>query len=90
MNSLIEKPNYGVNRRDLLKTGLVLAGGAFLPTSCKTSAIGTAANTSSSKQQVSTRRKLGSTLDVSSIDIGVQNMSRKYTTEVPSRSKCTT
>jgi len=34
---------------------------------------------------VSSKRKLGGTLEVSSIGLGVQNMSRKYTTEIPSR-----
>ncbi|RDC65046.1 aldo/keto reductase [Adhaeribacter pallidiroseus] len=71
------------NRRDFFKTGLVLAGGAMLPTACKTAASATSAN-SSSKEIVTTRRKLGN-LEVSNIGLGVQNMSRKYTTEVPSR-----
>jgi aryl-alcohol dehydrogenase-like predicted oxidoreductase len=84
-NSIDKKAGIGFNRRDLLKTGLVLAGGAFLPASCKTSARVAGANTNSSKAQVITRRKLGGTLEVSSVGLGVQNMSRKYTTEVPSR-----
>ena len=43
-------------------------------------------NTSPSKAQVKTRRKLG-TLEVSSIGLGVQNMSRTYQTTIPSRSE---
>jgi aryl-alcohol dehydrogenase-like predicted oxidoreductase len=84
-NSIDNKENTGFNRRNLLKTGLVLAGGAMLPAGCKTSASAAGANGNSSKTQVNTRRKLGGTLEVSSIGLGVQNMSRKYTTEVPSR-----
>ena len=70
-----------LNRRDLLKTGLTLAGGALL-----TPALGknAAAYTKPSKTKVSTRRKLGK-LEVSSIGLGVQNMSRTYQTTVPSR-----
>lgn len=89
MDNSIEKPTSGVKRRDLFKTGLVLAGGALLPTACKTSASAAGASAGSSNQQATTvrgRRKLG-TLEVSSVGLGVQNMPRKYTTEVPLRSK---
>jgi aryl-alcohol dehydrogenase-like predicted oxidoreductase len=85
MDNSTEESTTGFNRRDLFKTGLVLAGGALLPTACKTTASAAGAKTNSSKQQVTTRRKLGGTLEVSSIGLGVQNMSRKYTTEVPFR-----
>jgi aryl-alcohol dehydrogenase-like predicted oxidoreductase len=84
MNVFNEKQPTGFNRRDLLKSGLILAGGAILPAGCKTSASATGGNIKSSDSQVATRRKLGK-LEVSSIGLGVQNMSRKYTTEVPSR-----
>ncbi|MCU7550436.1 aldo/keto reductase [Chitinophagaceae bacterium LB-8] len=84
MGNSVEKSTTGFNRRDLFKAGLVLAGGAMLPAGCKTSASAAGANTTTSKTQVTTRRKLGK-LEVSSVGIGVQNMSRKYTTEVPSR-----
>ena len=83
MDNPMEKSRTGFNRRDLLKSGLVLAGGAILPSACKTAG----ANTSSSKQNAATlkgRRKLG-TLEVSSVGIGVQNMSRTYQTTIPSR-----
>lgn len=84
MNNSEDKTTTGFNRRDLFKTGLVLAGGALLPTACKTSASAAGGTKNTSKSEVNTRRKLGK-LEVSSIGIGVQNMSRKYTTEVPSR-----
>jgi aryl-alcohol dehydrogenase-like predicted oxidoreductase len=86
MGNSVKKSTTGFNRRDLFKTGLVLAGGAMLPAGCKTSVGATGTNTTTTKTQVTTRRKLG-TLEVSSVGLGVQNMPRKYTTEVPSRSK---
>lgn len=77
-----------MKRRDLLKSGLLLAGAAMLPSACTTfTASSTDGNPQSSNQQdtsVQGRRKLG-TLEVSSVGLGVQNMSRKYTTEVPYR-----
>jgi aryl-alcohol dehydrogenase-like predicted oxidoreductase len=85
MDNSMEQSNAGLDRRSLLKTGLVLAGGAFL-TGCG-SVAATAANSTTKNSKGSTvegRRKLG-TLEVSSVGIGVQNMSRKYTTEIPSR-----
>jgi aryl-alcohol dehydrogenase-like predicted oxidoreductase len=82
-----KKADTEINRRDLLKTGLVLAGGALLPTACKTTASAAGSNTNSSNKadQVSGRRKLGGTLEVSSVGLGVQNMSRTYETTIPSR-----
>src|SRR4028119_114007 len=76
-----------MNRRNLLKTGLTMAGGALLPTAGKTSASAADTNNTPSKAQVTTRRKLGRTLEVSSIGLGVQNMSRKYETTIPSRTE---
>jgi aryl-alcohol dehydrogenase-like predicted oxidoreductase len=84
-NSTKEKTVTGFNRRDLFKTGLVLAGGALLPAACKVPASATGINSTSSKAQVTTLRKLGGTLEVSSIGLGVQNMSRTYQTTIPSR-----
>lgn len=83
MNQSTEQPTSGLNRRDLLKTGLILAGGAMLP-ACAASAPASASRPAAAKSQVSGRRKLGK-LEVSSVGLGVQNMSRKYTTEVPNR-----
>ncbi|RYY46741.1 MAG: aldo/keto reductase [Chitinophagaceae bacterium] len=84
MGISFEKSRTGLNRRDLFKTGLVLAGGAILPAGCKTSSSAAGANANSSTSQVSTRRKLGK-LEVSGVGLGVQNMSRKYETTIPSR-----
>jgi aryl-alcohol dehydrogenase-like predicted oxidoreductase len=81
-----EKSSFAFNRRDLLKTGLILAGGALLPAACKTPARATTAGGASAKTQVMGRRRLGK-LEVSSIGLGVQNMSRKYETTIPTRSE---
>ena len=86
-NSIYKKADTGINRRDVLKSGLVLAGGALLSAACKTSAsaAGASSNSSNKTVKVSGRRKLGGTLEVSSVGLGVQNMSRKYETTIPSR-----
>ena len=81
----MDKSTTGFNRRDLLKKGLVIAGGALIPTACKVTASSSSTKSASSKQKVTTRRKLGGTLEVSSIGLGVQNMSRTYQTTIPSR-----
>jgi aryl-alcohol dehydrogenase-like predicted oxidoreductase len=77
-----------MNRRNLIKTGLTFAGGSLLAsnTSAKTLAPKTPA-ANALADVVHGRRKLGGTLEVSSVGLGVQNMSRKYTTEVPLRSE---
>src|SRR5215210_2575821 len=75
-----------MNRRNLLRTGLTMAGGALLPTAGKTSTSATGKNNTSPKAQVTTRRKLG-TMEVSSVGLGVQNMSRTYETTIPSRTE---
>jgi len=87
MDNSNKKAAKGVARRDLFKTGLVLAGGALLPTACSLPA-----NTSSTQvdatgkhpAKLSDKRKLGK-LEVSSIGMGVQNMHRQYNTLVPYR-----
>lgn len=79
----------GLNRRDLLKSGLATAGIAILSSACNVLPGSTAGRNSTGSNQsseVKGRRKLGK-LEVSSVGLGVQNMSRKYTTEVPSRSE---
>ncbi len=87
MSQFIEKPAPGLHRRDLLKTGLLLAGSALLPAvSAKAMAAPAAARAASPADQVSTRRKLGA-LEVSSLGLGVQNMSRTYQTTVPGRAE---
>lgn len=82
-----EGSTTGFNRRNLFKTGLILAGGALIPSVCKVSTSAAGSGGSSTKAKVSSKRKLGGTLEVSSVGLGVQNMSRKYTTEIPSRTE---
>src|SRR6186713_3047464 len=72
-----------MNRRNLFKSGLTLAGGSLFASAYKVNAKSSTQGTSS-KSQVTTRRKLG-TLEVSSIGLGVQNMSRTYQTTIPTR-----
>ncbi len=85
-----------LNRRKLFKTGLALAGGSLLAS--VTSAEKTVQENNKdtfSKQNAQNgslttflgRRKLGGTLEVSSIGIGVQNMSRTYQTTIPTRAE---
>ncbi|MCK8495598.1 aldo/keto reductase [Spirosoma sp. RP8] len=75
------KENTDSTRRNLLKTGLAIAGGALF-------AHVTKAATAASNQPASTvkpgHRKLG-TLEVSSVGLGVQNMHRTYQTTIPYR-----
>ncbi|WP_158829788.1 aldo/keto reductase [Mucilaginibacter lacusdianchii] len=73
-----------INRRDLLKSGLTVAGASLLAsgTSAKSLIPETPANNSAPA-----RRKLGGKLEVSSIGLGVQNMSRTYQTTIPSRTE---
>ena len=73
-----------ISRRSLLTTtGLVaaatIAGGAH-------PAAAQEANPATSRGTLDGRRKLGS-LEVSSVGLGVQNMSRTYQTTVPSPSR---
>jgi len=73
-----------MNRRNLFKSGLTLAGGSALASVVN-------AQQQDSKNTIANtlrgRRKLGGTLDVSSIGLGVQNMSRTYQTTIPTRSE---
>jgi aryl-alcohol dehydrogenase-like predicted oxidoreductase len=71
-----------INRRDALKTSLILAGAALIPAACNSSSVITTKQTSTA----ASRRKLG-TLEVSSIGLGVQNMSRTYQTTIPTRTE---
>lgn len=77
-----------MNRRNVLKTGLTLTGSSLLasPTDAKQRIPGQSNDqTPQTTQQADTRRKLGGTLDVSSVGLGVQNMHRTYQTTVPHR-----
>ena len=72
-----------MNRRDLIKTaGLAFAGSALFPFDGLTK---TASETVSTP--TGNKRKLGTSLEVSSIGLGVQNMSRTYQTTIPSRTE---
>ena len=81
-----------MNRRQLFKTGLAVAGGSVLASvaGAQNTKLGNKGNSPSQHSQntptatLSERRKLG-TLEVSGIGMGVQNMHRKYTTTVPYR-----
>jgi aryl-alcohol dehydrogenase-like predicted oxidoreductase len=77
-----------MNRRNLLKTaGLALAGSAILPFNSLAQTIKSEDNhlKDDNLQPLSNKRKLGASLEVSSIGLGVQNMSRTYQTTIPSR-----
>ncbi|PIF62574.1 aldo/keto reductase [Flavobacterium sp. 11] len=77
-----------MNRRSLLKTaGLALAGSAILPFDSLAQSIKSEDNhlKNDNFQPLSNKRKLGASLEVSSIGLGVQNMSRTYQTTIPSR-----
>jgi aryl-alcohol dehydrogenase-like predicted oxidoreductase len=86
-NSNNKIADKSLNRRDLFKTGLILTGGAFLSSAFKTSANEASGKSNSSKKLVITRRKLGGKLEVSSLGLGVQNMSRTYQTTIPTWSE---
>lgn len=80
-----------MNRRDILKTvGLAAAGIALLPCDSLAKAASQQLNNfqnESFKDVLSSRRKLGRSLEVSAIGLGVQNMSRTYQTTIPNRSE---
>ena len=74
----------GFSRRQLVKTGLALAGGSML------ASVANAQNKTTKDISTSTltgRRKLGGTLEVSSVGLGVQNMWRTYQTTIPARAE---
>lgn len=78
-----------MNRRDLLKSaGLAIAGAALLPSTSFAQTVQSESKlfgNSNAVQPLSGRRKLGNSLEVSSVGLGVQNMSRTYQTTIPSR-----
>jgi len=71
------------NRRDLFKSGLAVAGAAALSSFTNTRPH----KSNSSIKKFPERRKLGGTLEVSAIGLGVQNMNRTYQTTIPTRSE---
>lgn len=78
-----------MNRRSVLKTaGLALAGSALLPFNSlakATASMSIFGEKDTTPTPRSNKRKLGATLEVSSIGLGVQNMTRTYQTTIPSR-----
>jgi len=74
-----------MKRRDILKSaGLALAGTTLLPLSALANTSTADEKEKNTKSKVG-KRKLGSSLEVSCIGIGVQNMSRTYQTTIPNR-----
>jgi aryl-alcohol dehydrogenase-like predicted oxidoreductase len=71
-----------MNRRNLFKTGMALAGGSMIASVTRAEEISRRNSPGSSPEH----RKLGGVLEVSSIGIGVQNMWRTYQTTIPTRS----
>jgi aryl-alcohol dehydrogenase-like predicted oxidoreductase len=89
--SIYIKSDMEMNRRQLLKSGLLLAGGSLLASVADEQSIIASDSGNFLKGNASTssfhgRRKLGR-LEVSSIGLGVQNMSRTYQTTIPSRTE---
>lgn len=78
-----------MNRRDILKTaGLAAVGAALLPFDSLLKAASTDHRIGERNNQTGLaagRRKLGKSLEVSAVGLGVQNMSRTYQTTIPSR-----
>lgn len=79
-----------MNRRNLFKSGVTLAGGSLLASVAGAQTLTGRSNKDENANQnapsntPSNHRKLG-TLEVSSIGLGVQNMPRTYQTTIPSR-----
>jgi len=77
-----------MNRRNLLKSGLTLAGASLLVSNSRGRNVIQGNRKDKQPKQVTSligRRKLGGKLEVSSIGLGVQNMTRTYQTTIPSR-----
>jgi aryl-alcohol dehydrogenase-like predicted oxidoreductase len=81
---MTEQRRTEIGRRTFLGAAGSLATVSLLGGTSSQAAVQTTGFSSNSAAQVSGRRKLGS-LEVSSVGLGVQNMSRTYQTTVPSR-----
>ncbi len=94
-DSVNDKSNQGINRRKFFKTGAAVAGGTLLTTTIGGNKVfGNDSKNLSEKKDKNksntsglSHRKLGGTLEVSSVGLGVQNMSRTYQTTIPTRSE---
>ena len=77
-----------MDRRSILKTaGLAIAASALLPLNSFAQSNSTLADKMRKARTALGKRKLGASLEVSSIGLGVQNMSRTYQTTIPTRSE---
>jgi len=77
-----------MDRRNLLKSGLALAGASLLTSNSSGRDVIQGDREAGHAKQLASptgRRKLGGTLEVSSVGLGVQNMHRTYQTTIPSR-----
>lgn len=94
-NSTNDKLNQGIDRRKFFKTGAIIAGGSVVASTIgankvmgqDSSGLSLNQNAPANSPSVLSRRKLGGRLEVSSIGLGVQNMSRTYQTTIPTRSE---
>ena len=82
--SEMEQRRFEMGRRGFLGAAASLAAVSLLGDTSSQAAAQTTGSRDNAAAQVSGRRKLGS-LEVSSVGLGVQNMSRTYQTTVPSR-----
>jgi aryl-alcohol dehydrogenase-like predicted oxidoreductase len=73
-----------MNRRDIIKTGLTLAGSSLLASNASAENILRETPIPTNPASLG-RRKLGGKLEVSNIGLGVQNMWRTYQTTIPYR-----
>ena len=76
-----------MNRRTILKeAGLALAGSALFPfVSFAKSTVDISSKKANQQVPAPGKRKLGASLEVSSVGLGVQNMTRTYQTTIPTR-----
>lgn len=76
-----------MNRRTILKeAGLALAGSTLLPfVSFAKSTVDISSKKANQQVSVPGKRMLGTSLEVSSVGLGVQNMTRTYQTTIPTR-----
>jgi aryl-alcohol dehydrogenase-like predicted oxidoreductase len=83
---MAKERRHDIGRRDFLTLGAGLAATAMLPGAAAVAQASPARPSAGSPAPAAApgKRRLGS-LEVSSVGMGVQNMARKYTTEVPYR-----